>query len=110
MKGLPKTGIDAFWFRFGCGVYVKLFVSYYLGKPQCQRIELLLIDFSLTVKAATLIFISGRGSAISSAKEGKSGFIYEFCKELISFLSRANVRAFHENPNRIHTELTFINP
>ena len=34
------------------------------------------LDFSLTVKAATLIFISGRGSAISSAKEGKSGFIY----------------------------------
>ena len=34
----------------------------------------LLIDFSLTVKVATLIFISGRGSAISSAKEGKSGF------------------------------------
>ena len=26
-----------------------------------------LIDFSLTVKAATLIFISGRGSAFSSA-------------------------------------------
>ena len=35
-----------------------------------------LLDFSLTVKAATLIFISGCGSAISSAKEGKSGFIY----------------------------------
>ena len=35
-----------------------------------------LIDFSLMVKAATLVFISGRGSAISSAKEGKSGFIY----------------------------------
>ena len=32
---------------------------------------LLLLDFSLTVKAATLIFISGCGSAISSAKEGK---------------------------------------
>ena len=32
-----------------------------------------LVDFSLT-KAATLIFISGHGSAISSAKEGKSGF------------------------------------
>ena len=31
---------------------------------------LILIDFSLTVKATTLIFISGRGSAISSAKEG----------------------------------------
>ena len=66
-----------------------------------QKVHVL-IDFSLTVKAATLIFISGRGSAISSAKEGKSGF-----KELISFLGRANVRAFHENPNRIHTELTF---
>ena len=37
---------------------------------------ILLIDFSLTEKAATLIFISGRGSTISSAKEGKSGFIY----------------------------------
>ena len=35
-----------------------------------------LLDFSLTVKAATLIFISGRGWAISFAKEGKSGFIY----------------------------------
>ena len=29
-----------------------------------------LLDFSLTVKAATLIFISGCGSAILSAKEG----------------------------------------
>ena len=37
-------------------------------------------DFSLTVKAATLIFISGRGSAISTAKEGKSGFIYNLVK------------------------------
>ena len=35
-----------------------------------------LIDFSLTVMAATLIFISGRDSAISSPKEGKSGFSY----------------------------------
>ena len=35
-----------------------------------------LIHFSLTVKVATLIFISGCGSAISSAKEGNSGFIY----------------------------------
>ena len=55
-----------------------------------------LIDFSLTVKAVTLIFISGRGSAILSAKQ-----------EFVSCLGRANVRAFHENPNRIHTELTF---
>ena len=64
-----------------------------------------LLDFSLTVKAATLIFISRCGSAISSAKEGRSGFIYNLVN-----LSRAKVRAFHENPNRIHTELTFINP
>ena len=38
------------------------------------------LDFLLTVKAATLIFISGRGSAISSAKEGESGFIYNLVK------------------------------
>ena len=40
----------------------------------------LLLDFSLTVKAATLIFISGRGLTISSAKEGISGFIYNLVK------------------------------
>ena len=39
-----------------------------------------LIDFSLTVKVVTLIFISGRGSANSSAKEGKSGSIYNLVK------------------------------
>ena len=38
------------------------------------------IDFSLTVNVATLIFISGCGSAISSPKEGKSGFIYNMVK------------------------------
>ena len=37
---------------------------------------MVLLDFSFTVKAATLIFISGRGSAFSSAKEGKSASIY----------------------------------
>ena len=41
----------------------------------------ILIDFSLTVKAATLIFIYGRGSAILSPKEGKSGFIYNLVKK-----------------------------
>ena len=41
---------------------------------------LLLVDFSLTVKAATLIFISGHGSAISFAKHGKSGSIYNLVK------------------------------
>ena len=45
-----------------------------------QRVNKILLDFSLTVKAATLIFISGRGFAISSAKEGKSGFIYNLVK------------------------------
>ena len=42
--------------------------------------EQVFIDFWLTVKVATLIFISGRGSAISSAKEGKLGFIYNLVK------------------------------
>ena len=37
-----------------------------------------LIDFSITVKVATLILISRRVSAISSAKRGKSGSIYNF--------------------------------
>ena len=41
---------------------------------------LLLLDFSLTVKAATLIFITGCGSVISYAKRGKSGFIYNSVK------------------------------
>ena len=35
-----------------------------------RRSRNLLLDFSLTVKAATLIFICGCGLAISSAKEG----------------------------------------
>ena len=39
-----------------------------------------LLDFSLTEKAATLIFISGCGSASPSAKEEKSDFIYNLVK------------------------------
>ena len=38
------------------------------------------ISSALTVKAVTLIFISGRDSAISSAKEGKSGPVYNLSK------------------------------
>ena len=49
-------------------------------KQPNKRIFAVLLDFSLTVKAATLIIISGCGSAISSAKEGKSGFIYNLVK------------------------------
>ena len=45
-----------------------------------RKVNMILIDFSLTVKAATLMFISGRCSAISSDKEGKSGFIYNLVK------------------------------
>ena len=41
---------------------------------------IVLLDFSLTVKASTLIFIYGRGTATSSAKEGKSGYIYNLVK------------------------------
>ena len=46
----------------------------------CISYTNVLIDFSLTVKAATLIIISGCGSAISSAKEVKSGSIYYLVK------------------------------
>ena len=42
--------------------------------------ERVLLDFVLTAKAATLIFISGCGSAIPPAKEGNSGFIYNLVK------------------------------
>ena len=42
---------------------------------------LVLIDFSLTVKAVTLIFISGRCSASSSAKQEKSGSIYNLVND-----------------------------
>ena len=45
-----------------------------------QLLSNLLIDFSLTVKATTLIFKSGRGSAISSAEQGKLGSIYNLVK------------------------------
>ena len=49
----------------------------------------LLIDFSLTLKASTLIFISGCGLAISSAKDIR--FYSQSGKELISFLTLSDV-------------------
>ena len=66
-------------------------VSYFPPKPALLVLTALglietiislsvLIDFSLTVKAVTLIFISGRCLAISSAKQGKSGSIYNLVK------------------------------
>ena len=67
---IRKSGVSVFttfifnacFVRYTCYVYI------------------VLIDVSLTVKAATLIFISECGSAISSAKEGESGFIYNLVK------------------------------
>ena len=45
-----------------------------------KHAKLILLDFSLTVNAATFIFISGCGSAISTAEEWISGFIYNLVK------------------------------
>ena len=50
-----------------------MYYAVLLEDEHCIKV---LIEFSLTVKAATLIFIPGRGSALSSAKQGKSGSIF----------------------------------
>ena len=55
-------------------------VLYWTEAKYTEMKQGVLIDFSLTVKAATLIFITGRGSAIPSAEERKSGFIYNLVK------------------------------
>ena len=39
-----------------------------------------IIELLVTVNAVTLIFISGRGYAISSSKERKPGYIYNLVK------------------------------
>ena len=59
---------------------VHTLLKIFTGKLRILPLITILLDFSLTVKATTLIFISERGSAISSAKEGKSGFIYNLVK------------------------------
>ena len=46
----------------------------------CNKEVIVLYDFLGTVKAVSLIFISGHGSAISSPKQGKSGSIYNLVK------------------------------
>ena len=53
-------GLECFNYTSYKGDGKNTFISHY-------RFTTLLLDFSLTVKVATLIFISGRGSAISSA-------------------------------------------
>ena len=58
-------------------MHIIILFSLSLPEVDCKHV---LIDFSLSVKAATLIFISGRGSAISSAKQGKTGSIHNLVK------------------------------
>ena len=53
---------------------------WWLGACTYNILIIILIDFSLTEKAATLIFIFGRGPAVSSAKQGKSGSLYNLAK------------------------------
>ena len=60
-------------------------VFIYYSKIDTHYVQVSLVvkyinGLSLSVKVATLIFISGRGSAILSAKEGKSGFVYNLVK------------------------------
>ena len=59
--------------------YARMYIYNYSVYKKKRNLYILL-DFSLTVEAVTLIFISGCGSAISSVKEGKSGFIYNLVK------------------------------
>ena len=64
-------------------------VYIWLLLPLCYNfciypVLMILKSLWVTVKAATVIFISGRGSAILSAKERKPGFIYNLVKELKS--------------------------
>ena len=71
--------------RVGKSIRLKRLINIFQYGHENQRkstnvIKNVLLDFSLTVKAATLIFISWRCSAISSAKEEKSGFIYNLVK------------------------------
>ena len=71
-------GSFASWF---CGmVFLWSVLALFLAILTCFLPLCVLIDFSLTAKVATLIFIPGRGSAISSAKQGKSGSIYNLVK------------------------------
>ena len=80
LYSLPKYPFSGLQYTKGLCSFlsVQLHLHLALSIRPCQ-IHVLL-DFSLTVKAATLIFISGCGSAISSAKEGKSGIIYNLVK------------------------------
>ena len=76
LYSIDATFLRLMFSRFKCmTLYSTQMLRYMI-----QFVSLILLDFSLSVKAATLIFISGCGLAISSAKEGKSGFIYNLVK------------------------------
>ena len=74
---LTYTKIDCFAFFFETS---SCYPSVAFLKPISIFYFQVSIDFSLPVKAATLIYISGRGSPISSAKLGKSDSIYNLVK------------------------------
>ena len=57
-------------------ITVKIWPMIYELSFKASKDTLLLYKYSVTIKAATLIFISGRCSAISSTQEGISGSIY----------------------------------
>ena len=66
---------------FQCGKYLVAYVlNFIIAVKLNDRCMYCITYLSLTVRAATLIFISGSDSAISSAKQGKSGFIYNLVK------------------------------
>ena len=79
IKGLLKSKIMTI-IMISCYFFPSKGISKMFCSATVVNCTLILLGFSLTVKAATLIFISGRGSAISFAKEGKSGFIYNLVK------------------------------
>ena len=79
--------------------------SHLLNQTMCVDFDVekhILLSYWVTVKAATLIFIFGRGSTISSAQEGRSIRIY-----MVNTLFEPHRSgAFHKNhdTNHIQTE------
>ena len=67
-------------------------------------------SFLVSVKAVTLIFISGRYVVRLFHLLKKGNQVLSNGKELLSCFSQANKEDFHENPDHIYTELTLINP
>ena len=65
--------------RFSLGLF-HMCDKYPKSHELAHLFSIILIDFWLTVKAATLIIISGCCSASSSAKQEKSGSIYNLVK------------------------------